>query len=142
MTDPISGQVASQAMEALQQSGATDGPASTGGANGFDQTLQGADSAQEPAAIDSEGGVEATSQVEAIEQVDEIPTDDFVQRLLGEESQIEEMMDKCLNGGDLGQEDMLQMQSVIYAYSQRVELTSKVVDNATSGIKQVMNTQV
>jgi hypothetical protein len=30
----------------------------------------------------------------------------------------------------------------VYGYAQKVDLASKVVDKATGGIKQVMNTQV
>ncbi len=149
MTDPVSGQAASQAVEAMQQSGALEGPEQVDSAANFaDAMNSAADGGAEAAEVDGVDQIDQIDQIDGVDQIDqvdqvnEIPTDDFIQRLLSEESEIQKMMDKCLSGADLGQEEMLQMQAVIYSYSQRVELTSKVVDNATGGIKQVMNTQV
>lgn len=149
MTDPVSGQMASQAVEtAMQQSGGAQGPDKAGSAADFGDVMEssdGADGVGDPGGIDQVGQidqVDQVDQVDAIEEVDEIPTDDFIQKLLSDEEGVQEMMDRCLSGEDMGKDEMLQMQAVIYSYSQRVELTSKVVDNATSGIKQVMNTQV
>lgn len=139
MTDPISGQMASQAVESLasqdQAQGVTDSPSTTDFADCL-EALDQVDAAQLVEAIESLDGVEA------IEGVEEISTDDFIQRLMQEESEIQAMMERCMSGEELGTQDMLQMQALIYSYSQRVDLATKVVDKATSGVQQVMNTQV
>ena len=144
MTDPVSGSMASQGVESIaQQAGGVEGAEQAGSATDFSQAM-GDDGAE----VDAVSGVDDALDVQGVEQIDtidpaaEIPTDDFVQRMLEEESSIQNMMEDCLNGAEMGQEEMLQMQAVIYSYSQRVDLTTKVVENATSGIKDVMNTQV
>lgn len=148
MTDPVSGQMASQAVETMNQQsgevGSSTNPFSATEAD-FSEAMDQAGEAQGADGIDGVDGVDEIEEVDAAQEIDpaeEIPTDDFIQNLLSEEESIESMMEDCLNGGDMGKEDMMQMQAVIYSYSQRVDLTTKVVENATSGIKQVMNTQV
>lgn len=146
MTDPVSGQMANQAAQSVAgQQEQVGGADKTDPSSDFSEAMaQGEDVADADAApgVDEAMEVGPTDQVDRVENVAEIPTDDFVQKLLSEESSIQGMMENCLDGGDMGQEDMLQMQAVIYSYSQRVDLTTKVVENATSGVKQVMNTQV
>ena len=144
MTDPVSSSALSQGVESLsQQAGGVDGAEKTGSNTDFSRAM-----AQDGGGVDAPGGVDeamdphTVEDIDAIEPAAEIPTDDFVQRMLDEESDIQAMMDKCINGSDMSQQEMLQMQAVIYSYSQRVDLTTKVVENATSGIKDVMNTQV
>ena len=143
MSDPVSAEMANQAVQS------TMGQEGVGAAEQADPTADFSDSmAQADAAMAEAQPVEEVQQVqgpqepEAIEATSEIPTDDFVQKLLSEEANIQQMMENCLSGGELSQQEMLQMQAVIYSYSQRVDLTTKVVENATSGIKDVMNTQV
>ena len=143
MTDPISAEVAAQTTQQL--GGAEQAEQAAPGqdfAATFDQSGPAPEGVAEAGAVDGVAQVEQVQQAEEIGSVNAVDTEDFVQRLLQEESTIEEMMERCLNGQGLGPEEMLQMQAVIYSYSQRVELASKVVENAASGVKQVMNTQV
>ena len=146
MTDPVGGQMANQAAQAMaeQQQQQVGEVEQTDPSTDFsDMMADGqADADVQAAGVDEAIEVGPTDDVDRIEEVSEIPTDDFVQRLLDEESSIHEMMEKCLGDAEMNQEDMLQMQAVIYSYSQRVDLTTKIVENATSGVKQVMNTQV
>ena len=55
-------------------------------------------------------------------------------------------IDKLINGGLQGKsfsnQEMLQLQAGMYKYSQEMELTSKVVEKATSGLKDTLKTQV
>ncbi len=137
--DPVGAQGANLAVEAV--AAATE--AQEGGkAGGEFADLMGAES---PEAIDGVDGVDGGQQVEAVEAVEapeEIPVEDFLQGVMRDEEEIRRMMELCLNGGEMGQQEMLQMQALIYSYSQRVELTTKVVEKATSGVQQMMNTQV
>ena len=66
----------------------------------------------------------------------------FVSGVLKDEAKIEKMMNRCAKGQTLDQGELLQMQGLIYSYGQKIDLASKVVDKATSGLKQVMQTQV
>ncbi len=141
MSDAISGQMAQQAATAIQEVGgaeATDGPGTQDG--GFDAAM-GEQEAQVDGVEDSEA-IQEVEEVVEVEAVSQIPTDDFVQQLLSEEDDIQAMMERCISGDTLDQQEMLQMQAVIYSYSQRVDLTTKVVEQATSGLDKVMNTQV
>lgn len=147
MTDPVSGQAASQAVEQVaHQPEAVDEPEGAEPTRDFDESMEShQEGAENPQAA---GGVEAPDQVERVESVDRVEridatdTDDFIQKMLRDESEIDEMMQRALDGQAMDQQEMLQMQAVIYSYSQRVDLTTKIVDNATGAVEQVMNTQV
>ncbi|MBK7860065.1 MAG: ATP-dependent helicase HrpB [Archangiaceae bacterium] len=55
-------------------------------------------------------------------------------------------MDKLITGGLSGKNfsnsELLALQAGMYKYSQELELTSKVVEKATSGLKDTLKTQV
>lgn len=55
-------------------------------------------------------------------------------------------LDKLINGGMTGKtftnQEMLSLQAGMYKYSQELDLTSKVVEKATSGLKDTLKTQV
>lgn len=145
MTDPVSGQAASQAAEQIGTE-AVDEIDGTDPSSDFSEMMN-ADQQPDPGADGAEQvgpsmEIDKPEPIDRVEKPGEIPTDDFIQSLLAEEANLHDMMENCLNGGDVGQQEMLQMQALVYSYSQRVDLTTKVVENATSGIKQVMNTQV
>ncbi len=58
----------------------------------------------------------------------------------------QQSIDKLINGGLSGKEftnqEMLSLQAGMYKYSQELDLTSKVVEKATSGLKDTLKTQV
>lgn len=147
MTDPVSGEMASQAAREISEgTEAVEEVSESDPASDFSEMLQ---SRQEdgPGVEATEGAdetmeVDGAEEVDRVQEVSETELDDFVQQILHEESNIQQMMEESMNGGEMGQEEMLQMQAVIYSYSQRVDLTTKVVESATGGIEQVMNTQV
>ena len=52
------------------------------------------------------------------------------------------IINMALSGRQFSPPELIIMQAGVYRFSQELELTSKVVEKATSGIKQTMNTQV
>ena len=56
------------------------------------------------------------------------------------------VMDKLINSGLSGKQisngELLSLQAGMYKYSQELDLTSKVVEKATSGLKDTLKTQV
>jgi hypothetical protein len=55
-------------------------------------------------------------------------------------------IDKMINGGlsgkNMGQGELLQLQAGMYKYTQELDLCSKVVEKATSGLKDTLKTNV
>ena len=56
-------------------------------------------------------------------------------------------IDKLINGGlangkAMSNQELLQMQAGMYKYTQELDLVSKVVEKATSGLKDTLKTQV
>ncbi len=55
-------------------------------------------------------------------------------------------LDKLINGGMTGKNfsnsELLSLQAGMYKYTQELDLTSKVVEKATSGLKDTLKTQV
>ena len=46
------------------------------------------------------------------------------------------------SGKTFSNQQLLAVQASVYKFSQELEMTSKVVEKATSGVKQTMQTQV
>ena len=62
--------------------------------------------------------------------------------LINGQDKMTNIMNMALSGRQFSPPELLAMQAGVYRFSQELELTSKVVEKATSGIKQTMNTQV
>ena len=58
------------------------------------------------------------------------------------QNKLEEIMTLALSGRNFSTQELLAMQAGVYRFSHELELTSKVVEKATSTVKQTMNTQV
>lgn len=140
ISDPIGGKLAAQALQQpqnLQEVGKT---AKQGGGATFQEVMnRQTEEANQVEAAKAAGPVEATQKTEGVEKS---RIDDFMKSVLKDEKQIDKMMARCMSGGMIDQKEMLQMQALIYSYSQKVDLATKVVEKATGGLKQVMNTQV
>lgn len=67
---------------------------------------------------------------------------DMLERLVNGQDKMEGIMKMALSGRQFTPSELLAMQAGVYKFSQELELTSKVIEKATSGIKQTMNTQV
>lgn len=143
MADPISGSVAMQQMpkvdlEKLDKAAKTsDAPKNDGGQSFKDVMAQKVDATQQAQAPEKTQPAQSVQRSEMSQKVDK-----FVEGVLSDEKRIEKMMARCGKGQTLEQGELLQLQGLIYGYAQKVDLASKVVDKATGGLKQVMNTQV
>jgi hypothetical protein len=62
--------------------------------------------------------------------------------LVGGQDKMSQIMKLALSGKQFNSQELLAMQAGVYRFSQELDLTGKVIEKATSGIKQTMNTQV
>jgi len=58
------------------------------------------------------------------------------------QDKLDDIIKMAMNGKQYGQQELLAIQASVYKFSQELDLTSKVVEKATSGVKQTMQTQV
>ena len=65
-----------------------------------------------------------------------------VKELMAGQNKMEDLMKVAMSGHKLSNQEMLGIQAGVYMFSQQMELTSKVIEKATSGIKQTLNTQL
>ena len=66
----------------------------------------------------------------------------MLEGLIGGQDRMTGIMNMALSGRQFSPPELIGLQAGVYRFSQELELTSKVVEKATSGIKQTMNTQV
>ncbi len=66
----------------------------------------------------------------------------MLDQLVGGQDKMTQIMKLALSGKQFSSQELLAMQAGVYRFSQELDLTGKVIDKATSGIKQTMNTQV
>ncbi len=143
MADPISGKLAMQVTQLQQAQGPSAAELAKPGKGGasFGEVL-----AQKQDQAQQVQGPQQVEQAKPVTPVEASPSaariDKFVSGVLKDEAKIEKMMSRCAKGQTLDQGELLQMQGLIYSYGQKIDLASKVVDKATSGLKQVMQTQV
>ena len=68
---------------------------------------------------------------------------DMIEGLVNGQDKMTQIMEMALNSDQkMSPRELLAMQAGVYRFSQELDLTSKVVEKATSGLKQTMNTQV
>ncbi len=58
------------------------------------------------------------------------------------QNQVDKVINLALSGKTFSPQELLVMQATVYKFTQELELTSKVIEQVTSGIKTTMNTQV
>ena len=58
------------------------------------------------------------------------------------QDKLDQIIKMATSGKTYGNQELLAIQAAVYKFSQELELTSKVVEKATSGVKQTMQTQV
>lgn len=58
------------------------------------------------------------------------------------EGALDRLINGSLRGKAFSQTDLLALQASMYKYSQELDLTSKLVEKATSGLKDTLKTQV
>lgn len=67
---------------------------------------------------------------------------DIFQNLDAGHKKIESLLKVSVSGVRLSQQELLTLQMRVYRFTQEVELISKLVEKGTTGVKQVVNTQV
>lgn len=84
--------------------------------------------------------------VPSAKSVDPSSSSKGLKKLLGEvvegQNKLDDIIKMATSGKTYGNQELLAIQASVYKFSQELELTSKVVEKATSGIKQTMQTQV
>lgn len=90
--------------------------------------------------------VDPSLQVKPVENVKDPKKLDGVKRLMAGvmdgQNALDQIISKACSGKQFSNQELLAMQASVYKFSQELELTSKVVEKATSGVKQTMQTQV
>lgn len=83
-----------------------------------------------------------STRVGAAAKSEESKLGTMLQNLIGGQDKMTQIMNMATSGRQFSPAELLGLQAGVYRFSQELELTSKVVEKATSGIKQTMNTQV
>lgn len=83
-----------------------------------------------------------SQKIGATEKGEESKLAGMIDNLVNGQDKMTKIMQMALSGRQFGPSELLAMQAGVYRYSQELDLTSKVVQQATSGIKQTLNTQV
>lgn len=90
--------------------------------------------------------VDPSLQVKTVEAVKDPKKMDGMKRVLANvmdgQNALDSIIKKAASGKQFSNQELLAMQAGVYKFSQELELTSKVVEKATSGVKQTMQTQV
>jgi hypothetical protein len=58
------------------------------------------------------------------------------------QNQMESVLREAMSGRKFNPQELLALQAGVYRYAQELELASKVVEKATSGVKDTLKTQV
>ena len=66
----------------------------------------------------------------------------MLNKMVEGQNKLDDIIKMATSGKQYGQQELLAIQASVYKFSQELDLTSKVVEKATSGIKQTMQTQV
>ena len=66
----------------------------------------------------------------------------LLDQVAGGQGKLDQIIKMATSGKTFNQQELLAIQAGVYKFSQEMELTSKVVEKATSGVKQTMQTQV
>lgn len=97
-------------------------------------------------AIKSEAGAAPRGLEIATQHVDSPQASNQITGLLSDIEKGQGLMDKLINGGLSGKSfsnsELLALQAGMYKYTQELELTGKVVEKATTGLKDTLKTQV
>ena len=84
--------------------------------------------------------VEKASKTNEIKQVDKITT--LFQGVMEGQGKLNAIIKLATSGKSFSPTELIAIQAGVYKFSQELELTSKVVEKATDGIKQTLQTQV
>ena len=141
MAGPMISGAASKALAEVAKQMATQGPEATkAGASKFDAVMS--EAMQKHGIQDTQ----PVSQAVELNKSGKLSGIGTVQQVLrGVEvgqMQLDKIMDLALSGKQFTTQELLTIQMGVYRFTQELELTSKVIEQATSGIKTTMQTQV
>lgn len=83
-----------------------------------------------------------STRVGATERTEETKLQQMITGLVKGQDKMSKIMTDALSGKQFSPGELLAMQVGVYRFSQELDLTSKIVQQATAGIKQTLNTQV
>lgn len=83
-----------------------------------------------------------TTRVGATERAEENKLQGMISQLVSGQDKMTKIMNMALSGKQFSPTELLAMQAGVYRFSQELDLTSKVVQQFSSGVKQTLNTQV
>jgi hypothetical protein len=113
------------------------------GESKFDTVL--ADKAQAAQAVQPVKSTEPVRQVESVAKTEK-PGLNMVSHVVNElevgHQRLEKLIQASASGKKFSNAELLSLQASMYKYTLELDLTSKVVEKATSGIKDVVKTQV
>jgi hypothetical protein len=66
----------------------------------------------------------------------------LIARMLDDEAKVDDGLHAAMSGRRMSAQELLVLQAQVIQYSQEIEVASRLVDKATSGVKQVLQTQV
>jgi hypothetical protein len=91
------------------------------------------------------GGVDKSIDVKRVEakaETRESGLKSILNQVVDGQNKLDQVIKMATSGKTYGNQELLAIQAAVYKFSQELELTSKVVEKATSGVKQTMQTQV
>lgn len=83
-----------------------------------------------------------STRIGATEKTEESKLSRMIDNLVNGQDKMTKIMHLALSGRQFSPSELLAMQAGVYRFSQELDLTGKVVEKASGGIKQTLNTQV
>ena len=83
-----------------------------------------------------------STRVGATEKTEQSKLATMLEGIINGQDKMNTIMHMALSGKQFSPTELLAMQAGVYRFTQELDLTSKVVEKATGGIKQTLNTQV
>ena len=83
-----------------------------------------------------------TNPVKGKDPLEKIGMRRMLEQVMSGQNKLDKIINVATSGRVFSPQELLAVQAGVYKFSQELELTSKVVEKATSGVKQTMQTQV
>jgi len=126
----VAKQMADQAMEQVKT-----------GASKFDEVMAQAAQAQggpnQVPSVNETVELNKTGKINGMETVQNI-----LRSVENGQMQVDKIMDMAMSGREFNPQELFAIQAGVFRFTQELELTGKVIEQATSGIKTTMQTQV
>jgi hypothetical protein len=87
-------------------------------------------------------GVQAAGQTAQVQKVEAKSPAQMLERISNAQKQMDHILKLAQSGKTFTPAELLSLQAQVYSASQELDLAGKVVEKATGGVKQVLQTQV